>query len=524
MKEIYDVVVIGSGFGGAITACRLAQAGRSVCVLERGKRWQKSDFPRTLGQMAHAFWNDADCGLIDYRVFRNIDVLQASGVGGGSLVYFNVHKRAKKEIFEQPRWPRGIKREILDPYYNRAREMLEARPLTPPSGLNLPPRTKTFLSATHGLGKAGELLDICVYTGPDRLNPHSGIPQQACVYCGNCMLGCHVHAKNTLDLNYLPVAEHNGAEIYPLHEAHKIEPLARSEDGYRVTFRRFDAAKAQSEFDAVAGRRVIVSAGTLGSTELLLRCRDVHRTLPKINTGLGAGFSGNGDYLVPATIDLLDEVDAPCGPSITAGMDVSTDDHLMYIQDLGLPDPFFWYLQGALPSAGRLRSLWLVLKEYLLRVSGMSSAGALSVGFDRLFEGGLIRCLPYLGMGNDDADGRMRLVSGELDLVWKKRSSRRMFSAMEDALGGMSRALGGKYSASPLWRWPLRKLLTAHPLGGCVMSDSGEAGVVDEFGQVWNYPNLFVVDGSIIPTALAINPSATISALAERAAEHMISG
>ena len=107
MKDIYDVVVIGSGFGGAINACRLAEAGRSVCVLERGKRWGSKDFPRTIGQVARSFWNDKDFGLLDYRIFKKIDVIQASGVGGGSLVYFNVHERARKEIFELPGWPAG---------------------------------------------------------------------------------------------------------------------------------------------------------------------------------------------------------------------------------------------------------------------------------------------------------------------------------------------------------------------------------------------------------------------------------
>ncbi len=146
MRESYDVVVIGSGFGGAINACRLAQAGRSVCVLERGKRWDKKDFPRTTGQVARAFWNDKDYGFLDYRIFRKIDVLQASGVGGGSLVYFNVHERARKEIFELPEWPKGIKRETLDPYYDKAKAMLEARPFVPPEGLEMPSRTRAFLS------------------------------------------------------------------------------------------------------------------------------------------------------------------------------------------------------------------------------------------------------------------------------------------------------------------------------------------------------------------------------------------
>ncbi|MBV8773269.1 MAG: GMC family oxidoreductase [Deltaproteobacteria bacterium] len=520
MKNAYDVVVIGSGFGGAITACRLAQAGRSVCMLERGKRWDKQDFPRTLGQMAHAFWNDLDHGLLDYRVFPNIDVIQAAGVGGGSLVYFNVHKRAKPEIFEQPRWPQDLKRPVLDPFYDRAKEILEAQPLTPPAGLPLPARTQALLDAARAAGREPDLLDICVYTGPDRLNPYSGVPQQACVYCGNCMLGCHVHAKNTLDLNYLALAEKNGAEIYPLHEAISIEPL--SDKNYQVVFKQYEATPGAFETAAVVARRVVVAAGSLGSTELLLRCRDITRTLTSLSARLGEGFSSNGDALIPTTRNLPREIDAARGPSITAGVDCSTEGNQIYLQDLGIPDPFFWYLQAGVPVPAKLHSLWLVMKEYVLRIVGRRGQHPLRVEFERLFEGDIIRALPYLGMGTDDADGKMRLVDGAVDIVWDRRSSRAMFAEMESALKELSRAINGQYKASPLSNWPLGKLLTAHPLGGCAMSDREEDGVVNEFGEVWRYPGLYVSDGSIIPTALAINPSATISALAERNADHMI--
>jgi cholesterol oxidase len=523
VKDVYDIVVIGSGFGGSISACRLAQAGRSVCVLERGKRWNKQDFPRTLGQMTHAFWNDKDFGLLDYRVFHNIDVIQASGVGGGSLVYFNVHKRAKKEIFEQPQWPRGVRRETLDPFYDRAKAMLEAQPLSPPAGLPLPTRTRTMIAAGRETGGLPELVDICVYTGPERVNPYSGIAQSPCVYCGNCMLGCHVHAKNTLDLNYLPLAEKSGAEVYSLHEVQGIEPLSSPKDSYKVAFRRFGfPSDVNAESGSVIGRSVIIAAGTLGSTELLLKCRDAHRTLPNLSARLGARFSGNGDALIPLTIDTPQEIDDAWGPSITAGMDCSTDAHQIYLEDLGVPDPFFWYAQG-LPTPSKVRNVWRVLKEYLFAAIGSREEALPAIEFRRLFEGGLVRSMLYLGMGTDDADGQMSLRNGRIDIVWSKTSSRKMFDEMEQALKRISEAMNGKYRSSPLWDWPLRKLLTAHPLGGCAMSESKAGGVVNEFGEVWDYPNLHVIDGSIIPTALAINPSATISALAERAAARLAS-
>jgi cholesterol oxidase len=525
MKDIYDVVVIGSGFGGAINACRLAEAGRSVCVLERGKRWGRKDFPRTIGQVGKSFWNHKDFGLLDYRIFKKIDVIQASGVGGGSLVYFNVHERALKEIFELPGWPAGVKRETLDPFYDKAKFMLDAQQLIPPDTYDYPGRTKALIDGGTKMGRDAKLMNIAVYTGPDRLNPHSGLPQEGCVYCGNCMLGCHVHAKNTLDLNYIPVAEQHGAEVYPLHSVVKIEPLdAAKKDGYRVYFQHYETGKEDTYTEgSVVGRKVIVSAGSLGSTELLLRCRDTHKTLPGLGAMLGKRWSGNGDFLLAGTFNVNQEVDPGCGPSITAGFDCSTDSNKIFIQDVGYPDPLLWYLEGALPMPGRWEQIKHFLKIYIFRILGLSKASAFTVGMEKLFGGGITtRWLPYLGMGTDAGDGEMTLSDNNIDIAWSHTKSKKMFNEMEDELGRLSDALEGDYKTSLLWKWPVKKLLTAHPLGGCIMGETAETGVVNEFGEVWNYPNLYVADGSIIPTALSINPSATISALSERIADHIV--
>lgn len=144
---------------------------------------------------------------------------------------------------------------------------------------------------------------------------------------------------------------------------------------------------------------------------------------------------------------------------------------------------------------------------------------------DKLFSGGITtRFLPYLGMGTDAGDGEMKLSDDNIDIEWSHSRSKKMFNEMEEELKRLSDKLCGKYKTSPLWKWPVNKLLTAHPLGGCIMGESAETGVVNEFGEVWNYPNLYVADGSIIPTALSINPSATICALSERIADHIVKG
>ena len=176
------MVVIGSGFGGSITACRLAQAGRHVCVLERGRRWSNVDFPRSPSQIArNAFWDPEHgrFGLLDYRVFSRMQVIQGCGVGGGSLHYFNVHLSPPAAIFKDPRWPAEIDLDTLAPYYGLAADMLDAAPLSPPAGRSLPTRTTAFLQACKDARHPAELVPLAVYTGPGRRIPHGRGPPAA---------------------------------------------------------------------------------------------------------------------------------------------------------------------------------------------------------------------------------------------------------------------------------------------------------------------------------------------------------
>jgi cholesterol oxidase len=528
MAERYDYVIIGSGFGGSIAACRLAQTGCSVCVLERGRRWPRTGFPRTPVQVAsEAFW-DMDArrfGLIEYSVFDRMHVIHGSGVGGGSLHYFNVHIRPPASIFDDQRWPAAISLESLDPYYRLAQDMLDAAALSPPDGRDLPIRTEVFSDACRAAGREPELVSIAVYTGPGRRNPHGGGEQLSCDYSGNCGLGCATHAKNTLDLNYLALAEYHGAVVKPLHRVEVIEPLP--EGGYCVRFNRLDPDPDNVQADELGSMeagRVVVAAGTLGSNELLLRCRDVHRTLPNLSSALGNGFSGNGDLLLCGA-EMARDVDASSGPSITVGVDCPSPSQEAYIEDLGLPDPMLWFVEGMLANEDPVGNLvrWAeLLVAGRLRIAGATRR----IGHERerLLGGGRTRrFLPYLGMCEDAADGRFVLDGeGHLDLKWDPRASERNLLELEDAMRKLSEALGGVYIPSPLWTAGGRGLLTAHPLGGCAMSADPSSGVVNDRGAVHGYRDLFVVDGSIVPTALSRNPSATISALAERAAFHMI--
>lgn len=531
MREHYDVIVIGSGFGGAVTAARLAQAGRSVAILERGRRWDRREFPRSIGQVKSAMWRDHESyGFIEYKVFRRMDVIQGAGVGGGSLHYFNVHLRAPADILARPEWPTRITRDTMEPYYDLAQDMLDSRPLEPrPPRYPLPRRTEAFAAAAAAAGRTAERVPLAVHIGPTGPNRHSGVIQEPCDYAGDCLLGCRTHSKNTLDLTYLPMAESKyGLEIFPLHAVDYVAPAA---SGYRVHFTRLDPDRpGRGEPGSVVGARVVVSAGSLGSTQLLLKSRDRHKTLPKLPASLGRRFSGNGDMLFAGTLGADRIVEPGEGPSITIGAEFSRrgSRHRIFIEDLGFPNPFLWLLEGTLPSTSRSLGLVRAAGSYLGAALGVHRKDHSRIGFesDHLFAGNrTAHLLPYLGMGTDAGDGVLSLdANGDIDLDWDPAASMEMFLEMEEGFRELSRGLGGDYLQSLLWHWPFRRLLTAHPLGGCAMSDRAQHGVVNDRGEVWGHPGLFVVDGAIIPGPLSVNPSMTITALAERAAYWMIHG
>jgi len=517
----FDVVVVGSGFGGAVVAARLAEAGRSVCLLERGRRWAPPDYPRTFSQAQAAVWDDErGDGFLEYRVFSHIDVIQGVGVGGGSLHYFNVQMRAPAAVFHRPGWPEAITRDTLDPYYERVEEMTLPARLVPPAGERMPRRTEAFLDAARRAGYDADLVPIAVHTGPPRAHPVSGIVQEPCTFTADCMLGCRPRAKNSLDVNYLPLGERNGVEIRPLHQAERIEPLG--DGGWAVTARVLDPGRTGPvERSRIEAGRVVLSAGALGSTELLLRARDVDRTLPRLPASLGRRWSGNGDMLFAATKNTETLIDPSHGPGITAGAYVQPagSRHVILIEDLAFPAALTSLFDGTLPIPSRVRSLAHAAGGYVGAAVKGSPFPARS-----LFEGSLVpHLLPYLGMGTDGGGGRLHLDSrGRLRLDWDPNDSLAMFTEMEEGLRRISVALGGQFVRSLPWRWPFRRLLTAHPLGGCVMSDTPSTGVVDDRGEVWGHPGLFVADSSVIPGALAANPSLTIAAVAERIVEGMI--
>jgi len=513
----YDALVIGSGFGGGAAACRLAEADWDVGLLERGRRFGRTDFPERLVQAPHLLWHAKanPGGLYDMRLFEDGTVLCGAGVGGGSLLYANVQLRAKPEVF-QANWPSGIDLEALEPYYLRTEEALDPQ-LVPDPKLN---KVRAFAAAGRKAGRPAERTPLAVHFGPERRHPLSGAPQEGCTNLGRCVIGCPTHSKNSVDITYVARAESLGADVYPLHEVREIEPPARKGGRWRVTYRDLQY-RVTGRMEAST---LIVSAGTLGSTRLLLQNG---KRLPHLSDALGSRFSANGNAL-GAIFDpqargtrgaAVDD-----GPSITSVMD-HWDDRAFLMEDLGLPPAYMSLLEalrGATAITGWRRAL-LRAKQEVTRV-GLSDRSATPATVSVRERGSTLEdALTFLFIGRDTSLGRMHLSRlGNLDIDLDPDDDRPLYDRMDQTLEEIADAVDGRAVFS-LENGPFGRFLIAHPLGGCPMADSRDDGVVDEFGRVHGYEDgLRVLDGSIIPTSLGANPSKTIAALAERGVEHLI--
>lgn len=556
----YDAAVIGSGFGGAVCACRLSKKWPgSVLVLERGRRYALGTYPRSPHALAGAFWNTKSeprvrprafsklegHGLFDVRNYQKIDVVLSAGLGGGSLIYANVFLEPPETVFDNA-WPASCRKRDLLPYYAVAKEVLGSRPIPQ----NADPRrrvlrTELFQQLAGQLGRTSQLLDLNVFFGNDFRNPlppgvqqvnRYGALQTSCLYCGECDAGCNYQAKNTLDLNYLYRAESAyGARvlterlverIVPLDAGGRDDPSATGAAGYRIYYRDLTCA---DQMESAICARVVISAGTLGSTELLLRCREVHRCLPGISAALGTRFSANGDFL-SFILATRGAADPNYGPVITQGIDFNLlhsfdPDRAFILEDASYPVFLAWFIEGAKPGVLRLRSLWLTLRQLLARARG-STLGPIGFAFQDLLSGDLsYHTMVLLCMGLDRSNGVMSLgPDGWLDIDWPSQDSRPLYDAILQAGRALESASGGEaFIPLPTWWWPFRKNVTVHPLGGCSLSDERSGGVTSaragSFGQVHGYTNLYVADGSLSPGALGANPTATIAALAEKVSE-----
>lgn len=524
MASRFDAIIIGSGFGGSVTACRLSEKGLKVLVLERGRRWDSTTYPRAPGDPW--VWDQQNPakknGWLDFRVQRGVCVAQGAGVGGGSLIYANVLIDAPIWHFDRD-WPAEITFDELRPYYQRVQEMLCPCPV--PAN-QLPERLKIVRDAAErsGYGSRFRALPVAITFDPQwdsRLenayrpqyskswvNAH-GKKQGTCIHCGNCYIGCPVHARNTLDLNYLARAEMHGAEVRPLH---MVRCISQDGENYRVDFDRIVDGKLVPT--AETAQMVVVSAGSLGSTELLLRCRDQFGTLPELSPTLGKNWSANGDFL---TISVHERRAFPTqGPTITAAIDFldgSQKNARFFVEDGGFPEVFRVFFEEGIPF--QVKNL-----GFNAMVLGLAL-------FLRRF-GEFNQMMPWFAQSVDASTGELYLGRSLfrpwrrlLKLKWDTEASRETIEAVFSMHKQLAAATGGKPLVPFAWTL-LKTLITPHPLGGCRMGNSAQDAVVDHTGAVFNYPNLYVADGSVVPRAIGLNPSKTIAALAERTAEMML--
>ncbi len=553
----FDTVIVGSGFGGSVMAYRLAEAGRSVCVLERGRAYPPGAFTRSPYRARESFWDPERglTGMYHYWSFKGIDALVSAGLGGGSLIYANVFLRKDERWFVTEdledggyeHWP--VTRADLDPHYDRVEAMVGVQqyPFDHAPYANTP-KTKAFKLAAERTGLDWFLPPLAVTFANEGEDPVPGQKIQekirnlhdrdrvTCQLCGECDVGCNFGAKNTLDYNYLTHAAHHGAELRTLCDVRTLEP--RPGGGYAVGYADLsdpDGAAARNGRPAplrtITCDRLVLSAGTLGTTNLLLRNRSA---FPRISRKLGTRFCGNGDLLTLAIncADLMDNVRVPrivdpgYGPVITSSIRMPDaldggEGRGFYLQDAGYPQHLAWILHtlAAPKTLWRWRSHgWYLVKNWLKGSPDTDVTGHIADLLEsaELSAGGL----PLLGMGRDIPDGRMFLRKGRLDLDWKTEKSSAYFERLRTTSRGVAHSLGGTFADNPIWF--LRRVITVHPLGGSPMGRSASEGVVDASGNVFGYPGLYVADGSVMPGPVGANPSLTIAALADRFADRIL--
>lgn len=576
----WDAIIVGSGFGGSVVAYRLAEAGLRVCLLERGRPYPPDSFPRTPHRMKDNFWDPSAglYGMFNVWSFRGSGAVVSSGLGGGSLIYANVLIRKDEKWFVQEDlnsggyeyWP--VTRADLDPHYDLVERMMNVQ--------KYPIEHEAFRQArkTLAMREAAEILKHDPRYGDDYKNgldwqllnlavsfrsrpvdparpddpdnpPVIGEPiheahpnlhhrtRTTCRLCGECDIGCNYGSKNTLDYTYLSEAQRLGADLRTLCEVRAFEP--RDGGGFTVRYVQHDLAREGVESDTgrlplktITCDRLVLSAGTFGTPFLLLKNRSA---FPRISQRLGTRFCVNGDLLsfilrsheyqdgraVPRVLD------ASFGPVITSAIRVS--DFLdggqgrgFYVEDGGYPAFFNWLLEAS-QVGGFSRRVLRFGKRTLWGLLGLN----LDTDLDAEISDLIGACdlskssMPVLSMGRDIPSGRMRLRGKYLDVDWRVEQSQAYYNRLTDTVRRIAGALQADYRDNLPHRF-LRQVITAHPLGGCPMGRDENEGVVDPWGEVFNYPGLYVADGSAVPGPVGPNPSLTIAALADRFADRIV--
>jgi cholesterol oxidase len=531
------VVVVGSGYGGGIAASRLARTGQKVIVLERGKEWRAGDFPTTPAAAALQFQIDspddrhgARTRLYDLRKNPDVDVLVGCGLGGTSLINASVSLEPAPEVFDDPRWPQALRddRALLDDGYARARAMLA--PTQYPH--DYPPlhKLQVLEQEAHGIHRPFARAPINV-AFHDRINA-GGVAQSACVACGDCVTGCNYNAKTTVDMTFLPDAKAHGAELYTEVTVRWIEQAG---DRFRVMW-RWTEAHDDAALRTITADVVVLAAGVLGSTAILLRSAERGLAVSPL---VGHRLSANGDYYSFAynndtTVHAVGAGDrplariAPVGPTVTGMIGPPAGQLLpeqFLIEDSVMPGAFADVLPQAFAVAASASGVNTATSVEARSEQAVRALESLAAGGAGSYVGAVNNTQMFLVIGHDSGDGTMALVDDRLRISWPGAGGQPIYREMQQTTTAATAVTQGISIKEPMWTDVFHhNLLTVHPLGGCVMGDDAQHGVVNDRGQVFSgssgtvvYPGLYVADGAVVPRSLGVNPSFTISALAERA-------
>lgn len=517
----YDVIVVGSGFGGSVTALRLAEKGYRVAVLEAGRRFSDADFAKTSWRLRDFLWApQLGCfGIQRIHLLPDTLVLAGAGVGGGSLVYANTLYVPGPEFFADGHWS-GITdwADELAPHYDQAKRMLGVvtNPTMTPADVAM-----KQVAEQLGVGHTFKLTPVGVFFGdgpgaacPDPFFGGAGPERAGCLECGECMTGCRHNAKNTLPKNYLGLAEVAGAEVLALTTVERIQPIGPGRWEVRVHRTGRPAGSRRSAARTLTANHVVISAGAYNTSKLLLRLRD-EGVLPKLSQCLGQLARTNSESLVGAVADEIpgDGPDFTTGVAITSSFFPAPDTHMEPVR-YGRGSNAMSLLTTVMTDGGE-GERW----KTWLRTAARDPRGAVRPLRARGWSQRSIIALVMQNVDNSltlfgkrDRLGRWHMSSrqgeGQPNPTW--------IPVANDAVRLLAKVIGGH---------PMGNLgevidapMTAHFVGGVVMGQTADEGVIDPYHRVHGYPGLHVVDGSSVSANLGVNPSLTITALAERAA------
>jgi cholesterol oxidase len=514
VEQHWDFVIVGSGFGGSVSALRLSEKGYRVLVIEKGRRFAPEDFPRTNWDLKRWMWMPqlGLRGIFQMSFLEHLTVLHGVGVGGGSLVYANTLPLPKSDFFIAPSWRAlGDWERELAPHYATARRMLGAA--TNPV-VTRGDRVLAEIASDLGRPEEHHPTEVAVYFGKPGLrvaDPYfggAGPERVGCTFCGACMTGCRVGAKNTLDRNYLHLAEGRGAQV--LADTEVVRLGVRPGGGYVVETRGEETGRVVFSAD-----QVVLAGGVMGTLPLLLEMQERRDGLPALSPRLGDDIRTNSEAL----IGIVAPGAGPFSQGVAITSILHTDEH-SHIEPVryGAGSGFFRLLTlphtPAPTAAGRLASAARALARHPLKwarafASRDFAADSQILLYMRTLEGTLSL-----------KRGRSVWTAGKKGLVSALSEGTPAPSAFMEDASDLARRFADKVggvAVSMLTETLLGTPSTAHILGGCVMGKDPSHGVIDDRHRVFGYPGLYVIDGSAVSANPGVNPSLTITALAERA-------